>query len=139
MTGTGPPEVLIDESASEDQRNALGTILSGAAAPLFEILAEIVTTLHGPHFVSIEWEFDKEAHGEARGRRLRRDGERAAVDSGDGRAPAHPCADAQRLEYKEAEVAGTTVRRGTGEIKFDWEGTHSSLAEIEYTDEALVS
>src|SRR5215210_4210283 len=59
--GDGTTEVYIDEAADDGQREALGTILSGeAGGPLFEILSEIVTTVHGPHFVPIEWEFDQE-------------------------------------------------------------------------------
>jgi hypothetical protein len=53
--------VYIDESADEAQREALGKILSGeAGGPVFEILSSIVTTVHGPHDVPIEWEFDQE-------------------------------------------------------------------------------
>jgi hypothetical protein len=139
--GNGTAEVLIDEDASEEQRKALGTILSGdAGGPLFEILASIVTTLHGPHFVPIEWEFDKEA----RTAKLTVDG---YVETASAPLSIPATDELQRIrvqmpggfEYKEAEVAGTTVLRATGEIKFDWTGTHSSLAEIEHTDEALVA
>ena len=138
--GNGTAEVLIDENASEEQRNALGTILSGdAGGPLFEILASIVTTLHGPHFVPIEWEFDKEE----RTAKLTVDG---YIETASEPLTIPATDDLQRIrvqmpggfEYKEAEVASTTVLRATGEIKYDWKGTHSSLAEIEHTDEALV-
>jgi hypothetical protein len=139
--GNGTAEVLIDEGASDEQRQALGTILSGGAGgPLFEILASIITTLHGPHFVPIDWEFDKEARTA-----------RVAVD-GYVETTSEPLTipatdDLQRVsvrmpngfEYKEAEVAQATTLKGTGEIKYDWKGTHSSLAEIEHTDEALVA
>jgi hypothetical protein len=43
------------------------------------------------------------------------------------------------FEYKAAEVAMTTSLRSTGAIEYDWKGTHSSLAEVEHTDEALVA
>ena len=139
--GNGTAEVFIDEGASDEQRAALGTILSGGAGgPLFEILASIVTTLHGPHYVPIDWEFDKEA----RKARLAIDG---YVETASEPLTIPATDDLQRVsvrmpngfEYKEAEVASTTVLRATSEIKFDWEGTHSSLAEIEHTDEALVA
>ena len=62
MTGTGPPRSSSTKAPARSSATRSGTILSGAAGgPLFEILASIVTTLHGPHFVPIEWEFDKEA------------------------------------------------------------------------------
>ena len=43
------------------------------------------------------------------------------------------------FEYKEAEVAQAATLSSSGEIKFDWKGTHSSLAEVEHTNEALVA
>jgi hypothetical protein len=139
--GNGTAEFFIDEQADEAQREALGKILSGqAGGPLFEIFASIVTTVHGPHFVPIEWEFDKDA------RRAR-----IAVN-GSFETTSEPMSvpateDEQRViiqipdgfEYKESEVAQTAVFSSTGEIKFDWKGTHSSLAEVEHTDEALVA
>jgi hypothetical protein len=139
--GNGTAEVFIDDGASDDQRQALGTILSGAAGgPLFEILASIITTLHGPHFVPIDWEFDKDA----RTARLAIDGY-VETTSEPLKIPATD--DLQRVsvrmpngfEYKEAEVAQAATLKGTSEIKYDWKGTHSSLAEIEHTDEALVA
>lgn len=139
--GNGTAEIFIDERADEPQREALGKILGGeAGGPIFEILASIVTTVHGPHFVPIEWEFDKRA------RRAR-----MAVN-GHFETTSEPMSipatdDEQRVimqipdgfEYKESEVAQTAVLSSTGEIKFDWKGTHSSLAEVEHTDEALVA
>jgi hypothetical protein len=43
------------------------------------------------------------------------------------------------MEYKEMEVAQTGVLKGKGTLKFDWEGTHSSLANVEHTHEGLVA
>lgn len=43
------------------------------------------------------------------------------------------------FEYLEMEVAQTAVLKGTGAIKFDWEKTHSSLAEVEHTPAGLAS
>jgi hypothetical protein len=43
--GNGTLEALIDEGASDEQRNALGQILTGqVGGPFFEIVATIVTT-----------------------------------------------------------------------------------------------
>jgi hypothetical protein len=114
--GNGTAVVYIDESADEAQREAIGTILSGeAGGPLFEILSSIITTVHGPHYVPIEWEFDQD------------DEQRIAV-----RMPG-------AFEYKEAEVGQATLLTSSTEIKFDWKGTHSSLAQVEHTNEALVA
>jgi hypothetical protein len=139
--GNGTAEFFISEQADEAQREALGKILGGeAGGPLFEIFASIVTTVHGPHYVRIEWEFDKDA------RRAR-----MAV-KGQFETTSEPMSipatdDEQRVivripdgfEYKESEVAQAALLSSSGEIKFDWKGTHSSLAEVEHTDEALVA
>jgi hypothetical protein len=139
--GNGTAEVFVDDGASDEQRQALGQILSGeAGGPFFEIIKAIVTTVHGPHFVPIDWEFDKDARTA-----------RFAVD-GSFETTSEPLTipatdDLQRIsvqmpggfEYKEAEVALATTLKSTGEIKYDWKGTHSSLAEVEHTDEALVA
>jgi hypothetical protein len=136
--GNGTLELFIDEGANEAQRNALLTILTGkAGGSLFEIIASIVTTVHEPYFVKIDWEFDKEK------RRARvaipgfmeTTSESLTIPS----TKAQP--DEQRVivrmpggfEYKEMEVAQTGILKGTGEIKYDWHHTHSSLADVEHT------
>jgi hypothetical protein len=139
--GNGTAEMFIDESADDQQREALGTILSGqAGGPLFEIFAEIVTTVHGPHYVPIEWEFDQKA------RRARvAVADKFETTSEPLTVPATD--DEQRVivqmpdgfEYKEAEVALAAMLSSSGEIKYDWKGTHSSLAQVEHTNEALVA
>jgi hypothetical protein len=139
--GNGTAELFIDEGASDEQRAALGTILSGnAGGPLFEIFASIVTKVHGPHFVPIDWQFDKEA----RTARIAIDGF-CETTSEPLTVPATD--DLQRtivmmpggFEYKEAEVALATTLRSTGAVEFDHKATHSSLAEVEHTNEALVA
>lgn len=139
--GDGTAELFVDEKADEQQREALGKILSGqAGGPIFEILSSIITTVHGPHYVPITWEFDKTTR---RARvaipdRLETTSEPLTIPATD---------DEQRVivqmpggfEYKEADVAQAAVLSSSGEIKFDWKGTHSSLAEVEHTNEALVA
>jgi hypothetical protein len=139
--GNGTAVVYIDESADEAQREAIGKILSGeAGGPLFEILSSIITTVHGPHYVPIEWEFDQAGrtarlavaqHFETESRPLTipatDDEQRVAVRMPGG------------FEYKEAEVGQATLLTSSTEIKFDWKGTHSSLAQVEHTNEALVA
>ena len=108
--------------------------------PLFEILSAIVTTVHGPHYVPIEWEFDQEGRSarlavagqfETESRPLMipatEEEQRFAVQMPGG------------FEYKQAEVAQATLLSSSAEIKFDWKGTHSSLAQVEHRSEALVA
>lgn len=139
--GNGTAEIFVDQSANEEQRDGLMKILSGQeGGALFEIFAQIITTFHGPNFVDINFEFDKDA--------------RKAKVSIDGymdteSEPLHIPAtgDEQRVivkmpggfEYKEFEVAIAKHVRGTGEVKYDHSGTHSSLAIVEHTDQGLVA
>lgn len=139
--GDGTLEVFIDERADAAQREAIGTITSGeAGGPFFEIIASIVTTVHGPHYVPIQWEFDKEA----RTARIAVDG-RFRSESTPLVVPA--TGEEQRaslslpggFEYKESEVAQCAILTSTGENSFDWKGTHSSLADVDHTPEALLA
>jgi hypothetical protein len=139
--GNGTAEVFVDESASEAQRNALLTILTGqAGGTIFEILSQIITTIHGPYFVKIDWEFDKEK----RRARLAIPG---FVETTSEPLTVPPTGDEQRVivrmpggfEYREMEVAQTGILKGTGAIKYDWQKTHSSLAEVEHTPTGLAS
>lgn len=137
--GNGTLEAFVDERASEAQRNALLTILTGqAGGTFFEILAQIVTTVHGPHFVKIEWEYDKE-------KRRARVAIPGFLETTSEPLTVPPTGDEQRVivripggfEYLEMEVAQTGILKGTGEIKYDWQHTHSSLAEVEHTPTGL--
>lgn len=136
-------EVFVDERANEAQRHALLPILTGqAGGTLFEILSQIVTTVHGPHFVKIEWEFDK---GKRRAR-LAIPGFLETTSQSLTIPATKAKAEEQRVivrmpggfEYKEMEVAQTGILKGTGEIKYDWQNTHSSLADVEHTPTGLV-
>ena len=139
--GNGTAQPFVDERANEEQRNALLQIMSGQAGnPWFEILTSVVTTFHPPQFVPIEFQFDKNK----RRARVRIPGFAETVS-----APLviPPTGEEQRvqvcmpdgMEYKEMEVAQTEVLKGTGAIKFDHKGTHSSLAEVEHTEKGLVA
>jgi hypothetical protein len=139
--GNGTLEVFIDEGASDEQREALGQIFSGeAGGPWFEIVASIVTTVHGPRFVPIGFEFDRDA------RRVHVNIEGVAETTSEPLII--PATDEEQrvivqmpngVEYREMEVAQTGVLKSTGEIKFDHQGTHSSLAEVEHTPEGLAA
>ena len=60
--GNGSLQPFIDQRATDEQRNAILQILSGQnGGTMFEILAAIVTTMHEPQFVPINFEFDRKA------------------------------------------------------------------------------
>jgi hypothetical protein len=137
--GNGSVQGYIDVNASEEQRTALLTILSGKVGNAwFEILAAIVTTVHEPQFVPIHWDFDKS-------RRTARITVPGFLETES--APLIVPATGQEqhvivqmptgIEYKEFYVAQTVVLKGTGAVKFDFKNTHSSLAEIEHTNDGL--
>lgn len=139
--GNGSIQPFIDARATPEQRNALLQILSGkAGGALFEILASIVTTVHEPQFVPIEFEFDK-------AKRRARVSVPGFLETTSEPLIVPATGAEQRVilqmpdgfEYKEMEVAQTGVLKGTGPIKFDHQHTHSSLAEVEHTQEGLVA
>jgi hypothetical protein len=137
--GNGSIQPYIDKKATEEQRNALLTILSGKAGNAwFEVLASVVTTVHEPQFVPITWEFDKKK----RKARVSITGFLETVS-----APLKvPATDDEQLvilhmpngmEYKEMFVAQSTVLKGTGAVKFDFTNRHSSLADVDHTEKGL--
>jgi hypothetical protein len=137
--GNGALQPFIDQKASEEQRNALLTILSGQAGNAwFEVLASVVTTIHEPQFLPIIWEFDK-----ARCRaRVNIPGFLETVSE----PLMIPATNDEQLvivrmpngmEYKEFYVAQTAVLKGTGPLKFDFTKTHSSLADVVHTNRGL--
>jgi hypothetical protein len=107
---------------------------------LFEILASVITTVHEPQFVPITFEFDMKK----RKARLLVPGFAEAV-IGPLTVPA--TGDEQHVivrmpngfEYKEMEVAQAMVLKGSGPIKFDHKGTHSSLAHVTHTPKGVAA
>ncbi len=139
--GNGRLQPLIDAQANEEQRAALGQILSGKnGGTLFEILAAVCPTVYPPQFVPFTWEFDEE------GRHARLSaGKYLKTASAPLSVPA--TGEPQRVrvllpngfEYKQMEVARSTELEVSGEISFSHRNTHSSLAHVEHTDAGLVA
>lgn len=139
--GNGAMQPLIDERANAEQRYALLQILSGQnGGTFFEILASIITKLHDPQFVPIEFEFDKE-------KRTARVFAPGFLETTSGPLTVPATGDEQRVrvsmpngfEYKEMEVAQSTSLKGGGPLKFEYKNTHSSLADVEHTNNGLVA
>src|SRR5262249_59222430 len=115
------------------------TIVSGQAGNAwFQVLASIVTTVHEPQFIPIAWEFNKKKRQarvsvpgflETRVAPLKipatNDEQQVIVRMPNG------------MEYKEFQVAQTVVLKGTGAVKFDYQNTNSSLADVEHTHKGL--
>ena len=137
--GNGSVQPFIDKQATEDQRTALLTVLSGKAGDAwFEILASIVTTVHEPQFLPITWEFDK-------AKRRARVVVPGFLETVSAPLTVPATNDEQQvivrmpngMEYKEFYVAQAAVLKGTGPVSFDYKNTHSSLADVDHTNKGL--
>lgn len=136
--GTLQPYVL--DSATADQRDALLTIMSGQAGNAwFEVLASVVSTVLEPKFVPIEFSFNLDT----RAARVNIPGELETetepiknIATGDMHRVRVEMP--QGMEYFRPEIATTKLLRGTGAIKFDCPGAHSSLAVVEHRHTGLV-
>lgn len=137
--GNGTAQAYIDERASEEQRTALITILSGRAGNAwYEVFNSVVATKLRPKFVAIEWQFDldkREARCAVPGemetisepiRNLATgDEHRIRVDMPNG------------MEYFAPEIATTKRLRSSGPVAFDCAAAHSSMAVVIQTHEGL--
>jgi hypothetical protein len=139
--GNGSVQPFIDERASEAQRNGLLQILSGQAGnKWFEILSAIVTTVHEPQFVPMQWAFDKESRRAS----LNIPGALRTVSSplivpADGSEQRVIVRMPNGMEYREFEVAQATELTGTAAIKFSYTNSHSSLALIEHSQDGIIA
>ncbi len=138
--GNGTIQAVIDERADEKQREALLTILSGREqvdGTFFQIISMIVTNVLTPQFRPIEFAFDLESRTarmavpgmyETTSEPIRNpvtgDPHRIRVNMPHG------------FEYALAEIASAATK-GTGEIKFDIDSGHSSIAYVEFTESGL--
>ncbi len=139
--GNGTVQAVIDERADEAQRTALITILGGREqvdGTFFQIISTIAPNIHKPLFLPIDFEFDLESRTarmnvsgvfETTSEPIRNpvtgEPHRIRVDMPEG------------FEYKLAEIASATVK-GTGDIKFDHSGVHSSMANVTFTESGVV-
>ena len=138
--GNGSVEAFIDEQGNDQQREAIGQILSGdVGGTWFEVVASLAPNFLGAHFVPIEWEFDK-------ARRHARVRVREFFEMVNAPIRIKPTGDENQMtirlpngiEYKEMEVAHVTMK-STGAIKFDWRDTSGGLADVEHTEQGLVA
>lgn len=140
--GNGQAQPIIDERASPEQREALFNILSGQNSmegTLFHIFSLIVTTMHDPIFAPVSFEFDKKA----RVARVRIPGVlETEVEPIKNPVTGQPhriqVVMPEGFEHLEGEVASANIR-STGAIKFDTQGSHSTLAHVTQTPQGVVA
>jgi hypothetical protein len=129
---------MIDERATEEQRNALIEALSGKHGDsLFEVMAFVCPTIHEPVFAQIDFGVDlttRSAHLKVG------DVLDSKVETLRGIEPPDPYQVLVRIpngmEYtgpnEEAETALATYIRSTGANKFDLKNSHSTLAFVRH-------
>ena len=140
--GNGEALVVVDESASEEQRQALLTILSGQetepGATIFNVFAATFTTMHEPRFERIEFEADMDA----------RRGSFAVEGLVDARVTPiiNPVSGEEHrarvslphgFEYTEAEYASSEVN-SPGPIPLEYSSAHAHLAILHMTPQGPV-
>jgi hypothetical protein len=140
--GNGEAQPIIEERATPEQRDALFQIMSGkhsAEGTLFHIFSMIVNKMHDPIFASVEFDFDKEA----RTARLVIPG---AINS-TVEPIKNPVTGAphrirvvmpEGFEHLEGEVASATIHTD-GAIRYDTQGSHSTLANVVQTPEGVAA
>jgi hypothetical protein len=138
--GHGVLQPIIDERATDAQREALFYILSGEDQPvgtMFQIFSVIVETIKDPIFTKIDFEWDLEKR-------------RAKVEVPDivrahSEPIRNPVTDAEHRMitvlpegwvFHEAENA-TGFAKSLGTIKFDLNRRHSSLAHVAWNQDGL--
>jgi len=136
--GNGDIQPLIDEQASEEQRNALLQILGGQnGGTFFEVLAFVAPNVKEPLFLPIEFEVDLDE----RSANIRYgDIVETETETLRGIDPPDPYRILIKIpggmEYTnepgEADVASAKRIKSSGAIPFDIENGHSSLAYVRH-------
>lgn len=138
--GNGQAQPIIDERADQTQRDALFKIMSGqnsAEGTLFNIFSLIVSKMYDPIFAPVTFQFDKDA----RTGRLSIPG----VLESEIEPIRNPVTGAphriqvvmpQGFEHIEGEVASSSIR-SSGAIKFETQGSHSTLAHVVQTPQGV--
>lgn len=139
--GEGVMHPIIDERASDEQKDALFYIMSGEDQPvgtMFQIFSVIIDTIKSPLFapITFDWDLDKRAARIEIPETIRAHSEPIR----------NPVTDAEHQMitvlpngwvFHEAEnVAG--FAKGTGAIKFDLNRRHSSMAHIAWGPNGLM-
>ncbi|MGX7872272.1 DUF1326 domain-containing protein [Mesorhizobium sp. ORM6] len=140
--GNGEAAVVIDERASEPQREALLRILGGQdtkpGATIFQVLSTTLEKFHDPIFAPIDFEVDVDA----RTGRLHVTG----ITEGRGEPIKNPVTGAEYraridlphgLEYAIAEI-GRGWTKTAGPIRFELADAHSHFADLHLTQSGVV-
>lgn len=136
--GHGEALPIVDERASEDQRKAILTILSGQesdpGATFFNVFASTLEKIHDPLFRAIDFECDPdkrkarfaidgvvEAHGTPIINPITGNEHRVSVNLPNG------------FEFTRAEFASGRIKTGKSPIPLQWEQRHSHMTNLRIT------
>ena len=140
--GNGTAQPVIDERSDVRQREALLTILSGkeqAQGTLFHIFSLITSKVLDPLFLPIEFSFDMPK----RRARLHVPG----VLETESEPIRNPVTGAEHrirvvmpegFEHHEGEIASARILKANGGIRYSYENSHSTLAQVEHTPKGIV-
>ena len=142
--GNGEAQPIIDQSATQPQRDAILAIMKGEetepGATIFNVFAGTFVKLHEPLFLPIEFSADIDG----RMGRIHVPGV-LDVTSEPIRNPVTGATHRVRLdmpsgfEYSQAEVAQATTRTGKGAaIPLDWRGAHAHYTQVHFTRQGVV-
>ena len=138
--GGGHMQAILEERSSEEQRNALFTILSGEGQPvgtMFQIFSVIVDHHHDPLFIPFDLEIDLE----------KRRGPLSVpgVARSSAKPILNPVTDEEHrmltvlpeawMFYAQDIVSGDA--KGLGELKFDLASRHATVARFAYNNNGL--
>ncbi|MFW5926965.1 MAG: DUF1326 domain-containing protein [Wenzhouxiangella sp.] len=141
--GQGRAHIIIDESATEAQREAVMALVKGEqtepGATIINVFSNVIDTYHEPIVRSIELEADIEG----------RTGRMAVAGIIEGAVEPirNPVTGEehrarvtipQGFEYHEAEYASSTVRTEDAPIPLEWEQAHAHLAHVTWTPQGVV-
>ena len=140
--GKGEAAAFVDERASEAQRNALLTIMTGGDtdpfATVFAVFASTVEKMHEPMFVPIEFEVDVEAR---KGRlriagHVEMDGEpiKSAVNGSEVRAQIWL---PDGFEYEVAEI-GSGVSKSIAPMQIEHANSYAQFAHLHLDSHGIV-
>jgi hypothetical protein len=136
--GNGHVQPIVDEAATDEQREALLTIMSGqAGGTLWEIVAAVCPNVKEPVFAPFEWEFDIESRSArmSAGRYVE-----TVTETLRGIDPPDPYRILVEIpggfEYtgpdSKAETAQAKLIHATGGVELDLTDSHSSMAWVRH-------
>ncbi len=125
--GNGECQLLIDERASQEQRDGLLTILKGEAGPPWSILKNTFSTCYEPQFVHYETKVDGANSSVKAGEFFHLEME--SIKNPVSGAEAFPSLVLpQGLLYKESTRVSCKTYRASGKINYEYTGTDAAFS-----------